>query len=61
MTTHPGQSGCPVVSNNNIIGIHVGGGAGMNDYNIGKMIAQEMIDNMRVWRAEMEAESFEVH
>lgn len=38
MTTHPGQSGCPVVADNTIIAIHVGGGAGKSDYNIGRMI-----------------------
>jgi V8-like Glu-specific endopeptidase len=61
MTTHPGQSGCPVAINDNIIGIHVGGGAGKGDFNIGRLLTQEVADVMRKWTDEMEAEPFEIH
>ena len=50
-----------MVSDGNMIGIHIGGGVGSSDYNIGRMITQEMLDIMREWTVDMKAECFMVH
>jgi V8-like Glu-specific endopeptidase len=46
MSTFAGQSGCPVISNKSIIGVHVGAG---EDCNIGRLITQDMIKKLKLW------------
>lgn len=57
ISTLPGQSGCPVVANNSIIAIHVGG---KEDFNVGRVIDEALIKTVRKWIVELNAAPFNI-
>ncbi len=48
MSTYSGQSGAPVIAGNKIIAVHVGCKL-KPDFNIGRLITPQMLDELKQW------------
>lgn len=46
ISTLPGQSGCPIVCNNQIIGLHFGAGKSTQFTNMGKLITTQVLERL---------------
>ena len=51
ITTFPGQSGCPVVTGDKIIAVHIGGDKAK--FNAGRIIDHAVIQRIRIWGKEL--------
>lgn len=58
ISTLPGQSGCPVVMNNSVIAIHVGGDKA--NFNVGRIIDEALITSIRDWAGQLNVSSFNI-
>ena len=56
VSTLAGQSGCPVVKDDRIIAVHVGGYQGK--YNVGRLIDSTVIKNIEAWGKELGTEGY---
>ena len=51
ISTSGGHSGCPIVSDQGIVAIHVGSAKKIGDnYNIGRLITFDLINNLQIWQ-----------
>ncbi len=49
ISTSGGHSGCPVVSDQGIVAIHIGSNTKGDNYNIGRLITLDLINNLQKW------------
>ena len=50
ISTKEGQSGCPIVSDRGVVGIHIGSGRTGENFNIGRVITLDVIVNLKKWQ-----------
>jgi V8-like Glu-specific endopeptidase len=58
ISTLPGQSGCPIIFNNEIIGLHLGAGKSTQFSNMGILITADVIANLLEWRNQLNTDPF---
>lgn len=58
VNTRPGQSGCPVILDKKIIGIHNGGGKRGENFNIGRLVTCDLVENINKWCKELKGDPF---
>jgi V8-like Glu-specific endopeptidase len=56
ISTLPGQSGSPIVTNEKIVALHSGGG--MDEYNVGRLITHDLVKDIRNWSEELKGSQF---
>jgi hypothetical protein len=57
ISTLAGQSGCPLVSDNQVIGLHLAAGQSAN---IGRLITAEVIEDLEKWREVLKGDRFRI-
>ena len=50
ISTSKGHSGCPVVSEQGIVAIHIGAGIQSDNYNIGRLITLDLVNSLHEWQ-----------
>lgn len=61
ISTFPGQSGCPIISHNCLIGVHIGGGKSHEFFNIGRLITFNCLENLYNWSKELNGDLFTIN
>jgi hypothetical protein len=60
ISTVVGQGGCPIVTEDRIIGIHIGSGLEKKQYNIGRILTTDLIRNLKLWCKELNGHEFTI-
>ena len=50
ISTQEGQSGCPIVSDRGVVGIHIGSGRKGENFTIGRLITFDLLLNLQKWK-----------
>lgn len=59
ISTSGGHSGAPLLVGNGIIGVHVGGQED-GQYNVGRIVTNDFLENIIRWGNEMRGDPFEI-
>jgi hypothetical protein len=49
ISTEGGQSGCPIFADEKLIALHSGGGMKSENFNVGRIITEDLINNLKQW------------